>query len=196
MTRLSGSLEANHIPIEMSDAAILVINSNVKHQLTGSEYPQRRAQCQEAADRLGIPSLRSAKIEDLEELKRHNCNTLVLKRAKHVIGEIRRTEEVTKYLKQKDLSKVGKLFYESHDSLSRLMEVSCPEQDQLVDILRNAPGVYGARMTGGGFGGCVVVLVKKADVENLKLRVVKQFRGVPTFFICQPSDGARVIKLQ
>ncbi|KAJ8730351.1 hypothetical protein PYW07_017389 [Mythimna separata] len=189
------SLEAEQIPMQLGDLAILVTNSNVKHKLTGSEYPTRRAQCQEAADRLGLSSLRGAKIEDLAKLKEQNCEEVVLRRAKHVIEEISRTEEVAKLLKQKDFKRVGELFYQSHDSLSQLMEVSCPEMDQIVDIIRGAPGVHGARMTGGGFGGCVVTLVKKSEVENLKKRILSQYKGKPIFFLSEPSDGARVLKL-
>ncbi|XP_026725361.1 galactokinase-like [Trichoplusia ni] len=189
------SLEAQQIPMELGELAVLVTNTNVKHQLTGSEYPTRRAQCQEAADRLGLPSLRGATVADLEKLKQQNCSEDVLKRAKHVIEEISRTEEVGRVMTEKNFQRVGELFYQSHDSLSQLMEVSCPELDQLVDIMRGAPGVYGARMTGGGFGGCVVALVKKTEVENLKKRVLSSYKGTPTFFVSQPSDGAKLLKL-
>ncbi|PZC86199.1 hypothetical protein B5X24_HaOG211360 [Helicoverpa armigera] len=189
------SLESQQIPMELGDLAVLVTNSNVKHQLTGSEYPTRRAQCQEAADRLGLSSLRGARIEDLEKLKQQNCDKEVLMRAQHVIEEISRTEEVARVMKQKDFKRVGELFYQSHDSLSKLMEVSCPELDQIVDIIRGSPGVYGARMTGGGFGGCVVTLVKKSEIENLKKKILAQYNGTPTFFVSQPSDGARLLKL-
>ncbi|XP_052759417.1 galactokinase-like isoform X2 [Galleria mellonella] len=189
------SLQATQIPLDLGDHVILVTNSNVKHELTGSEYPQRRAQCQEAADKLGLPSLRGAKIEDLEELKRLNCNKLVIMRAQHVIEEIYRTSEVAESLRRNDLDRVGKLFFQSHYSLSKLMEVSCPELDELVEIMKDVPGVLGARMTGGGFGGCVVTLVKKDQVDNLKRAVVENYKGNPTFLICQPNDGARTHKL-
>ncbi|KAG6447092.1 galactokinase [Manduca sexta] len=188
------SLEAEQVPLETDDVALLVINSNVKHQLTGSEYPQRRAQCQEAADKLGLPSLRGAKRDDIEVLKRLGCDELVIKRAQHVIEEISRTEEVGKILGKKDFKRTGELFYQSHDSLSKLMEVSCPELDQLVNILRGATGVYGARMTGGGFGGCAIALVQKSEVGNLKNLILSQYKN-PTFFVCQPTDGARLIKV-
>ncbi|XP_052740341.1 galactokinase isoform X2 [Bicyclus anynana] len=190
------SLSSTHIPVQSSEAVILVVNSNVKHQLTGSEYPQRRAQCQQAADLLRIPSLRSASIDDLKKLSSQNCDELVFKRAKHVIEEIARTEEVAKLLPQNELDAVGQLFYKSHSSLSELMQVSCGELDQLVGILRASAGVYGARMTGGGFGGCVIALVKKNNVEQVKKNVLSQYKGKPIFFVCQPSDGARILQLQ
>ncbi|CAH0719629.1 unnamed protein product, partial [Brenthis ino] len=188
------SLESTQIPMDSKEAVILVVNSNVKHQLTGSEYPQRRAQCQQAAVKLKLPSLRSADIEDLTELKSLRCDELVYKRAKHVIEEIARTEEVAQLLPQKDFVAVGERFYKSHESLSKLMEVSCPELDQLVDIMRSSPGVYGARMTGGGFGGCVIALVKREHVDAVKGIVQSRYKGKPDFFVCQPSDGARILK--
>ncbi|XP_050346537.1 galactokinase-like [Nymphalis io] len=189
------SLESTHIPMDSDEAVILVVNSNVKHQLTGSEYPQRRAQCQEAAKKLKLPSLRSANLEDLKELRWLNCDELVCKRAKHVVEEIARTEEVAKLLPQRAFSEVGHRFYQSHESLSKLMEVSCPELDQLVSIMKSSPGVYGARMTGGGFGGCAIALVKKEYVEDVKRKVQSEYSGKPVFFVSQPSDGARIIKL-
>ncbi|XP_053607722.1 galactokinase-like isoform X2 [Plodia interpunctella] len=189
------SFGSTHVPMKTGDYVVLVTNSNVKHKLTGSEYPQRRAQCEEAASRLGLPSLRSAKTADLERLKQMNCDELVLRRAQHVIEEIERTQQVAKSFRENDLERVGRLFYESHESMSKLMEISCPELDELVRIIRPAPGVLGARMTGGGFGGCVVTLVKKDQVDNLKKLILSKYRGDPVFFVCQPSDGAKGIKL-
>ncbi|CAH2106745.1 unnamed protein product [Euphydryas editha] len=130
-----------------------------------------------------------------DELKSLKCDELVLKRATHVVEEIARTEEVAKLLPQKNFKEVGTRFYKSHESLSNLMEVSCPELDQLVSIMKSSPGVYGARMTGGGFGGCVIALVKKEFVEDVKRKVQAQYNGNPVFFVCQPSDGARILKL-
>ncbi|OWR49169.1 hypothetical protein KGM_215041 [Danaus plexippus plexippus] len=186
------SLESKQVPMKCSDVVLLVVNSSVKHQLTGSEYPQRRAQCQQAADELGKPSLRSATIQDLSKLK---CEELVLKRAKHVVEEITRTELVAQLLERKDYKEVGRLFYQSHESLSKLMEVSCPELDQLVDIMRSSDGVFGARMTGGGFGGCVIALIKKECLASLKSKVRSEYKGNPVFFECEPSDGARILKI-
>ncbi|XP_028027952.1 galactokinase-like [Bombyx mandarina] len=189
------SLEAKQVPIKMENICILVINSNVKHRLTGSEYPQRRAQCQEAACQLGLTSLRAANMQDLDRLRDLGCNELVLRRARHVIGEIQRTVEAASKLTEKNYKTVGELFYQSHDSLSKLMEVSCVELDQIVNILRDAPGVYGARMTGGGFGGCAVALVQKSELDALKQRILSQYKGKPVFFVCVPSEGARLLKL-
>ncbi|XP_045497639.1 galactokinase-like [Colias croceus] len=189
------SLEAKQIPLEADDTVILVVNSNVKHQLTGSEYPLRRAQCTEAASLLKVQSLRDARCEDIEELKWLNTDPDVVKRAKHVINEIARTEKAATLLPLKDFNEVGQLFYESHDSLSKLMEVSCPELDELVQIVRSCPGVYGARMTGGGFGGCMIALARKDSVDEIKKKVLSQYKGKPTFFTCNPSDGAKVLQV-
>ncbi|XP_050670912.1 galactokinase-like [Leptidea sinapis] len=188
------SLEAKHIALESRDTVILVVNSNVKHQLTGSEYPQRRAQCQQAASLLDLASLRDATAEDIKKLS-SEADEIVVKRAKHVVEEISRTELVAKLLPSRDFQQVGQLFYQSHDSLSRLMEVSCPELDELVWIMRSAPGVYGARMTGGGFGGCVIALIKQEYVGEVKRKVIAEYSGTPTFFVCKPSDGAKILKL-
>ncbi|CAG9584370.1 unnamed protein product [Danaus chrysippus] len=152
----SRSLEYKQVPMKCTDVVLLVVNSNVKHQLTGSEYPQRRAQCQQAADELGKPSLRSATGQDLAR----------------------------------------RLFHQSHESLSKLMGVSCPEFDQLVDIVRSSDGVFGARMTGGGFGECVIALVKKECLSSIKSKVRAEYKGKPVFFECEPSDGARILKLE
>ncbi|KAG7303102.1 hypothetical protein JYU34_013130 [Plutella xylostella] len=188
-------LTATNIPLPSSDVTILVINSNVKHQLTGSEYPARRAQCARAAQLMGKKSLREAGAEDLQALKEQCCDPLVLKRAEHVVSEITRTTEAAKCLKEGNLARVGELFYESHRSLSELMEVSCPELDQLVAIAGSVAGVLGARMTGGGFGGCVVTLVRKSSVEDLKKAIKSRYSGNPTFFECHPSDGAAPLPL-
>ncbi|XP_063362010.1 galactokinase-like [Cydia amplana] len=189
------SLESSQVPITNGDTVILVINSNVKHQLTGSEYPQRRAQCQKAADLLGFPSLRNATSEHVKDLRGKKCDVDVVKRAQHVVEEIRRTEECAKSLRAGDLERVGELFYESHEALRDLMEVSCPELDQLVAIAKTVEGVYGARMTGGGFGGSAVVLVKNAAVEQLKSRILSEYKGKPTFLLAVPSDGARKLNI-
>ncbi|XP_013143821.1 PREDICTED: galactokinase-like [Papilio polytes] len=187
------SLEAVQIPMVSEDIVVLVVNSSVKHQLAGSEYPQRRAQCHAAAALLALPSLRHAAPHLLKDLEAMKCDELVLKRATHVVNEISRTEETANALRNKDFKRVGELFYQSHDSLSKLMEVSCPELDELVDILRSSAGVLGARMTGGGFGGCVVALVNKENLSGVKKKILSEYNGNPVFFECQPSDGARVI---
>ncbi|XP_041978330.1 galactokinase-like [Aricia agestis] len=189
------SLQATQIPIKMADAVILVVVSNVKHQLTGSEYPQRRQQCHTAAQLLNYPSLRSATKEDLTRLKSICDDVLVIKRATHVVEEIARTTLAAELLAKQDLDGMGSLLYQSHESLQHLMEVSCAEVDQLVDIFRRATGVYGARMTGGGFGGCVIGLVKQQCVDGVKRQIQAEYRGRPVFFVCHPSDGARVLRV-
>ncbi|CAH3998536.1 galactokinase-like [Pieris brassicae] len=189
------SLEAKQIPLEIGNAVILVVNSNVKHQLTGSEYPLRRSQCQDAAKILKVASLRDARAKNIEDLKSLNSDPDIVKRAKHVIEEITRTEKVATLLPKKYLKEVGDLLYQSHKSLSQLMEVSCPELDELVDIMRTLPGVYGARMTGGGFGGCVIALIEEKYSKDIKEKVLQEYKGNPTFFVCKPSDGAKILKI-
>lgn len=189
------SLESTLIPLTDDNVVILITNSNVKHRLTGSEYPLRRSQCQNAASLLGKVSLRAATIDDIEELKRLNADQTVIRRARHVITEIARTEEAATALKKGDYKRVGELFYDSHDSLRDLFEVSCPELDILVEAAQSVEGVLGSRMTGGGFGGCTVTLVYKHAVNNLVEAITKKYTGKPDFYVVRPSDGARVLSL-
>ncbi|XP_074648613.1 galactokinase-like [Tubulanus polymorphus] len=188
------SLEAIPVPLTDQQVAVIVINSNVRHELTGSEYPTRRKQCEQAAELLGKTSLRNATIADLEA-KKPEFDAVVYRRARHVIGEIHRTEESLPALENSDYTKFGKLMVESHNSLRDDYEVSCPELDVLVEAALEVEGVYGSRMTGGGFGGCTVTLVNKSDVDNLIQHVKKRYTGTASFYISKPSAGARPLQI-
>lgn len=160
------SYESTAYPLIDPGVNILVINSNVKHSLEGSEYSSRRAQCEQVSKILGLTSLREATMSGLDA-KADLVDKVAYPRAKHVITEIQRTTEASQALKANDLVTFGKLMNESHDSLRDDFNVSCVELDSLVDICRDCPGVYGSRMTGGGFGGCTVTLVKKENVTDV-----------------------------
>lgn len=153
---------------------IVVTNSNVKHELSGSEYPDRVRQCKEATAAIAaifpeVHALRDATLKKLEETKkRSSLSQEAYQRALHVIGEDDRTMNAVRALKKGDYDTVGKLMTASHRSLQHNYEVSCAELDLLVDAALTVPGVYGSRMTGGGFGGCTVTLVAKKDAQNLK----------------------------
>ena len=185
--------EAHVIPINNPNLAILITNSNVKHKLTGSEYPERRNMCFEAAKKLGIPTLREAQMEDIE--KTNFENETMLKRARHVVGEIDRTQKAAEALKNQDYEKFGTLMVESHNSLRDDFEVSCSELDQLVELALKCEGVFGSRMTGGGFGGCTVTLLKKEAVENTIQNISNGYKGKATFYVCEASEGARTFKI-
>ncbi|KAL1129178.1 hypothetical protein AAG570_013708 [Ranatra chinensis] len=150
------------------DVVVLITNSQVKHNLGSSEYPERRASCQHACQLLGVESLRDVTLDQLnkDEL---DMPQVVFKRARHVVTEIKRTYLAASALKMGDYSAFGLLMCQSHNSLRDDYEVSCPELDQLVDIAVNSEGVYGSRMTGAGFGGCTVTLVSSTKQTMIYL---------------------------
>lgn len=182
---------------------ILITNSNVHHNLSSSEYPTRVKQCHEAVEHLqtkypDIQSLRDATEEMLESIK-DTLSPIIYNRALHVISENTRTLATIKALTNKQYELVGQYMYESHESLSQLYEVSCIEIDFLVKLTKHLPGVYGSRITGGGFGGCTISLVKKEAIESVKQflseNYFKQFHTVCEFFEALPSGGANSFEL-
>ena len=185
-----------HIPFTNPDIAVLIINSAVKHELSGGEYAQRRSSCEKAARVLEVDSFRDLTMEQVNA-KRDSMDPVVFKRAKHVVGEIARTTEAAAALKADDWDKVGELMYASHNSLRDDFEVSCKELDILVELASKTEGVIGSRMTGGGFGGCTVTLVAgdKADAATESIcKLYEQATGVkPTAFVTRPSLGAHRI---
>jgi galactokinase len=188
------------VPMNDPSVAILIINTNVKHELTGSEYPARRRQCELSAKILGVPSLREANADMLERV-RGTMNPEVYRRARHVIGEIERTVHAAEGIRASNWPTVGQLMYASHYSLRNDYEVSCAELDAVVEIAESIgikSGVYGCRMTGGGFGGCCVALVKTEAVESISKKISADYKvktGIDaTIFSSRPASGATVIK--
>ena len=188
------------VPMSDPSVALLVINTNVKHELSGGEYAERRAQCEEAARNLGVNSLRDCTPEKLEQGKA-KLSEVVYRRARHVIGEIERTVHAAEGIRASSWPSVGNLMYASHSSLRDDYEVSCAELDVVVEIADNigrAGGVYGCRMTGGGFGGCCVALVKADDVASITKKISADYKsqtGIDaTIFSSRPAAGATIIK--
>jgi galactokinase len=188
------------VPLKDPTVAVLIVNTNVKHQLTGSEYPTRRKQCEEAARILEVPSLRGANPRALEEA-RGRMDPVVYRRARHVIGEIERTVYASEGIRASNWAAVGQLMYASHDSLRDDYEVSCKELDAIVEIAQAIGikgGIYGCRMTGGGFGGCTVALVKASAIEAISKKIAEDYKsrtGIEaTIFSSRPAAGAMVIK--
>jgi galactokinase len=188
--------------VPMSDPSInvLIINTNVRHQLTGSEYPMRRKQCETAAKILGVPSLRDA-TKDLLKRTKGRMNKDVYHRARHVIGEIERTKQAAEDIRAADWAAVGKLMYASHRSLRNDYEVSCKALDTVVEIAKSIGpkgGMIGCRMTGAGFGGCAVALVKTDAIESISKKLAADYKkktGIEaTIFVSRPAAGATVIK--
>ncbi|HUB87983.1 MAG TPA: galactokinase, partial [Verrucomicrobiae bacterium] len=188
--------------VSMSDTSVqlLIANTNVKHELSGGEYAQRRAQCELAAKILGVASLRDATAEMLEAAK-GKMDEVVFRRARHVIGEIERTVQAAEGVRASNWETVGQLMYASHASLRDDYEVSCAELDAVVEVAEAIGvkgGIYGCRMTGGGFGGCAVALVKTENVEAITKQIADGYKRKTkidaTIFVSRPAAGATVIK--
>ncbi|MEM1098145.1 MAG: galactokinase [Planctomycetota bacterium] len=186
------------VPLDDPDVAVLIINSKVKHELTGGEYAERREQCEAAARTLSIDLLRDADAKQLEAAK-SDLDAIAYRRARHVIGENQRTLDCADAFAARDYEKVGELMQASHASLRDDFEVSTPELDALVEIASGLPSVIGSRMTGGGFGGCTVSLVKRDAADGLAAEISQQYvarTGVqPDAFVTVPSAGARILEL-
>lgn len=158
---------------------ILILNSNVKHQLVGSEYNDRRNDCENAAKIIGVDLLRDATLEQLEAAK-DKMSDVVYRRALHVITEDERVLEASSAFENCDLAKLSELMYASHCSMRDNFEITIPEIDGLVEIVREAlgEGKGAVRMTGGGFGGCCVAVVEPENVEKVKAAVQAKYKAI------------------
>jgi galactokinase len=188
------------VPMNDPSVVVLIANTNVKRELSGGEYPARRKQCETAAKILGVPSLRDATPDALENA-RGRMGDVVFRRARHVVGEIERTIHAAEGIRASNWPAVGQLMYASHYSLRDDYKVSCEELDVVVEIAEAIGvngGVYGCRMTGGGFGGCAVALVKADAVETISNKIAADYQkraGIEaTIFATRPAAGATVIK--
>ena len=193
----TATLEYEYAPIVLDDECIIVTNSNVKHSLVGSDYNTRRAECEEALSQLqkvlDIKSLGDLDEETFEANKslitKDNCRA----RAKHAVYENRRTIKAVKALKEGDVEAFGKLMNEAHTSMSVDYAASCPEVDILVEAAWKINGVLGSRITGGGFGGCSVSIVRNSAVEDFKEAVAAEYEhktGLKAdFYVVSIGDG-------
>ncbi len=183
-----------------SNLVILIINSNIKHQLVGSEYNDRRESCEKAAKIMGIPLLRDANLEMLEKFK-DQMDDETYRRALHVITEDDRVLEASKAFEAGDLKALAKLMYEAHMSEKNNFEITVKETDAIVDIVKDAVGEeYAAvRQTGGGFGGCVVAVVEPKNVEVVKKAINDKYQAIAgigaTIFETKACDGATFSRL-
>jgi len=192
--------KTKQVPMKSQSVAILVINTNVKHELTGSEYPDRRRQCEAAARALGVKSLRSCTLADVNASPSKLTN-IEFRRARHVVTEIERTTTAAKAFAGGNWKLAGDLMYASHGSLRGDYEVSCPELDDVVEIAHRIGlkgGVYGCRMTGGGFGGCCVALVDSSKVKAIAAKIAWAYKAKtripPSLFVSRPGQGATLLK--
>ena len=190
------SLEYRLVPVP-AGVSVLVINSGVTHSLVDSAYNERRAQCETGARILGVRALRDVSVE-LFNARQSELPDLTVRRCRHVITEDQRVLDGVKALNQGDLAAFGQLMNASHQSLRDDYEVSTPEIDVLVDIQQRVQGCYGARITGGGFGGSTVALVEPQAVESVVAAVQQQYPArtgkTPEIHICRASAGASVIQ--
>jgi galactokinase len=173
------SLEYEHLPLDTSDVAVVLCDTNVKHEIAATEYNTRRAECDEAVAVLkekmpGILELRDVSVEDLDRYGAM-LEPTILKRARHVVTENARVQRAVEMLNAGDLAGFGELMWQSHRSLRDDYEVSCRELDILVEIASAAPGVLGGRMTGGGFGGSTVNLVQRDRLAHLERQVRSEY---------------------
>ncbi len=166
------SLEFRRVPLPAT-ADLVVVHSGVSHGIAGGEYNTRRAECEEAARQLGVPQLRDLTRADLARIE-HLPEPLG-RRARHVLLEDERVLDSIAALGESDLARLGELFLASHASMRDDFEVSVPEVDLLVDLARLDPQVYGARMTGGGFGGSVVMLAHLGQGKSAAERIARVY---------------------
>lgn len=194
------SLETKQVPFTNPDVTVLIINSNVKRELASSAYPLRRGQCETAAKQLGVPALRDATMAMLDKMS-DQLEEVVIRRARHVISEIGRVQEMASALESNNWALAGELMYASHDSLRDDYEVSCEELNLLVDTahqIGSGGGVIGSRLTGAGFGGCTVTLVESDAVEDVATRIAQTYQTTldiePTLFTTRPAPGAHIVE--
>ncbi|MEZ9303355.1 galactokinase [Vibrio breoganii] len=192
------SLETKSVSMP-EDMSVVIINSNKKRGLVDSEYNTRREQCEEAARIFAVKALRDVTIEQLEG-KVSELDEVVFKRARHVITENNRTLEATDALIAGDMKRMGELMAESHASMRDDFEITVSEVDTLVEIVKNVVGsAGGVRMTGGGFGGCIVALVPPSLVEEIKSSVEQQYEAATglkeSIYVCQAKQGAGLVEL-
>lgn len=173
---------------------LLITHSGVKHALIGGEYNERRAQCFEAAEKLGVKALRDVTSAQLEAAA---CELpeLVRRRAAHIVGENERVQRGVHFLEGGDVKSFGKLMFESHESSRVNFENSTPELDALVAIAREESGVVGSRLTGGGFGGATVSLIERDAAERISTGFAEKYRARTGHecqtYLCEIANGAR-----
>ena len=196
------SLEASFIPAKIEHCKLLLLNTNVSHNLADSEYNSRRQECETAVAVIqqnysAVKSLRQVSFNMLEEFK-EEIGAIGFKRCLYVLEENERVQETEKALRDGNLQTIGKLMYASHRGLQHQYEVSCPELDFLVDFSEEKPFIYGSRMMGGGFGGCTINLIEadKIDAyfEEVKKVYQEKFNITPTAITVVPDEGTQITR--
>ena len=193
------SLDVRHISLAKLDATFVVCNTNVKHELASSAYNERREECERGVELLGkkLPNVRALRDVSVTDFKKHE-NELpepIRRRCRHVVTENDRTLKAAEALENGDREALGELMKQSHESLKNDYEVSCRELDLMVGIATSCDGVFGARMTGGGFGGCTINIVSDKAVAEFQKTITREYRDAtniaPDIYIVTADDGAR-----
>lgn len=183
------------VPFDPGSAGLrlLVIDSKAPHRHADGEYASRRQSCEQAAAQLGVPALRSITVDDLDEALARLDDDVVRRRVRHVVTEIARVEDTVAILRDGRIRDIGPLFTASHVSMRDDFEITAPEVDLAVDTALSA-GALGARMTGGGFGGCVIALVEESQADTVFAEIEKAFAEAgftaPALIPADPSPGA------
>ena len=193
------SRTATLVPMTDPSVTVLIVNSNVRHRLVDGLYASRRQQCETAAKILKVQALRDATLKDLTAVSK-SMEPVVFRRARHVITENERTLQAADSIGKGNWSHVGSLMYASHASLRDDYEVSCPELDAIVEIARSIPdreGMIGCRMTGAGFGGCAVALIRTEAAKSIARKFEEGYEtstgNIASIFTSRPAGGARVV---
>lgn len=195
------SLDYEYVPLELKGYKILLLNTNVKHSLGSSEYNTRRAQCEQGVAWVKehhpeVNSLRDVSMDMLHKYVEPK-DVLIFQRCKYVVEEKERLLTGCEDLKKGDLQSLGKKMFQTHDGLSKEYEVSCKELDFLVDAVRNNPDVVGARMMGGGFGGCTINIVKEEAIDGLVKTIGESYQKNMgkelSAYIAQVEDGTSLL---
>ncbi len=195
------SLKHEHLPLDTSDVAVVMCDTSIKHELASTEYNVRRLECEGALEILKnfLPGIEQLRDVDAAGLERYKCELpeLVRRRARHVVSENERTLRAARALKSNDLTTFGGLMNLSHASLAGDYEVSCRELDILVELAAELPGVLGARMTGGGFGGSTVNLVERKHLDQFMMVISARYQEMTgielKIIVSEPSEGASEI---
>lgn len=197
----TSDLSYEYVPIRMDGAKIVISNTNKKHELTSSAYNTRRCECEQALEELqrvtDIEHLCDLTDEQFEQYKDAIKDPVRQKRAKHAVYENQRTIEAVRVLKEGNLKRFGELMNEAHVSVSKDYEVSCEELDTLAEEAWNVDGCIGSRMTGGGFGGCTVSIVRDEAVDTFVKQVGEAYKKKigyeASFYVVSIGDGPRVV---
>ena len=195
------SMEYEYVPFDFPDYRIVLVNTMVSHSLAGTEYNLRRQQCEEGVALLKKydPEIESLRDVTYEQLVQHwkEFNTTVYDRCTYVVNENQRLLAACDALRRGDLSGLGEMMFASHKGLSKRYEVSCKELDFLVEFAKKTEGVIGARMMGGGFGGCTINIVRADSVnefsKEIKRAYLDRFQADPHIYVMQMEDGTKTV---